>query len=141
MRRFGRAVTGSCLPATAQGIDLAGDILSSLIVVKLPFPVPDPVVEHQRGLYRDFESYRREVIVPKMLIKLRQWFGRGIRRESDTAVFSILDSRAALRGRYRGEVLDTLLDMPVTDRLRDVEEFILRNKAAGYFTDREREQQ
>lgn len=127
--------------SAGEGIDLAGDILSSLIVVKLPFPVPDPVEEHQRGLYRDFESYRREVIVPKMLIKLRQWFGRGIRRESDTAVFSILDSRSALRGRYRGEVLDTLPDMPVTDRLGDVEEFILRNKAAGYFTDREREQQ
>lgn len=120
--------------SAGEGIDLAGDILSSLIVVKLPFPVPNPVAEYQRGQYEDFESYRREVIVPEMLIKLRQWFGRGIRRESDTAVFSILDSRASLRGRYRGEILDTLPDMPVTDRLGDVEEFILRNKAEEYFT-------
>ena len=71
-----------------------------------------------------------------MLIKLRQWFGRGIRRESDTAVFSILDSRAALRGRYRRDILDTLPHMPVTDRLEDVEEFILRKKAESYFIDR-----
>ena len=33
--------------------------------------------------------YRRDIIIPEMLIKLRQWFGRGIRREKDTAVFSI----------------------------------------------------
>lgn len=72
-----------------------------------------------------------------MLIKQRQWFGRGIRRESDTAVFSILDSRATLRGRYRGEVPEILPDMPVTDRLGDVEEFILRNKADSYFADGE----
>ena len=120
--------------SAGEGIDLAGDILSSLIVVKLPFPVPNPVAEYQRGQYEDFESYRREVIVPEMLIKLRQWFGRGIRRERDTTVFSILDSRASLHGRYRGEILDTLPDMPVTDRLGDVEEFILRNKAEEYFT-------
>lgn len=120
--------------SAGEGIDLAGDILSSLIVVKLPFPVPNPVAEYQSGQYEDFESYRREVIVPEMLIKLRQWFGRGIRRESDTTVFSILDSRASLHGRYRGEILDMLPDMPVTDRLGDVEEFILRNKAEEYFT-------
>lgn len=121
--------------SAGEGIDLAGDILSSLIVVKLPFPVPSPVEEYRRGQYGDFESYRREVIVPEMLIKLRQWLGRGIRRETDTAVFSILDSRASLRGRYRGEILDTLPDMPVTDRLGDVEEFIMRNKPESYFAD------
>lgn len=131
-RRSGNGVLFAS-DSAGEGIDLAGDILSCLIVVKLPFPVPSPVEEYQRELYGDFESYRREVIVPRMLIKLRQWFGRGIRRESDTAVFSILDSRAALRGRYRGEVLDTLPDMPVTDRLGDVEEFILRNKQGEYF--------
>lgn len=116
-------------------------LVESAAIYAARAPVPSPVEEYQRGLYGDFESYRREVIVPRMLIKLRQWFGRGIRRESDTAVFSILDSRAALRGRYRGEVLDTLPDMPVTDRLGDVEEFILRNKAASYFADGEREQE
>ncbi|MCM1194109.1 MAG: hypothetical protein NC389_16995, partial [Acetatifactor muris] len=46
--------------------------------------------------YEDFDSYRRDIIIPEMLIKLRQWFGRGIRREDDTAVFSVLDNRASL---------------------------------------------
>lgn len=126
--------------SAGEGIDLAGDILSSVIVVKLPFPVPDPVMEYQRNQYEDFNEYRRDIIIPQMLIKLRQWIGRGIRRESDTAVFSILDSRASLRGGYRADILNTLPSMPVTDRLVDVADFILRKKADGYFIDKEGEE-
>ena len=85
--------------SAGEGIDLPGDILSSLVVVRLPFPTPDPVSEYERTLHDDFYSYLSERIVPDMLIKLRQWIGRGIRRETDTCVFSILDSRAA--GRYK----------------------------------------
>lgn len=136
-RRSGNGVLFAS-DSAGEGIDLAGDVLSSLIIVKLPFPVPDPVMEYQRTQYDDFDSYRRDIIIPEMLIKLRQWFGRGIRREEDTAVFSILDNRASLRGRYRAEILDTLPAMPVTDRLSDVAEFIIRKKADSYFMDKER---
>lgn len=139
--RFRRSGNGVLFASDSagEGIDLAGDILSSLIVVKLPFPVPDPVMEYQRTQYEDFDSYRRDIIIPEMLIKLRQWFGRGIRREEDTAVFSILDNRASLRGRYRTEILNTLPSMPVTDRLADVSDFIIRKKADSYFEDTGRE--
>jgi len=139
INRFRRSGNGVLFASDSagEGIDLAGDILSSLIVVKLPFPVPDPVMEYQRNQYEDFDLYRRDIIIPEMLIKLRQWFGRGIRREKDTAVFSILDSRASLRGRYRTEILNTLPTMPVTDRLMDVADFIIRKKADSYFMDKE----
>ena len=139
-RRSGNGVLFAS-DSAGEGIDLAGDILSSLIVVKLPFPVPDPVMEYQRNQYEDFDLYRRDIIIPEMLIKLRQWFGRGIRREQDTAVFSILDSRASLRGRYRAEILNTLPTMPVTDRLMDVEDFIIRKKTDSYFMDKEWEEE
>ena len=68
-----------------------------------------------------------------MLIKLRQWIGRGIRRESDTAVFAILDSRAGLHGKYRDDVLNALPDMPVTARLMMLERFIRDKKDSSYF--------
>lgn len=139
-RRSGNGVLFAS-DSAGEGIDLAGDILSSLIVVKLPFPVPDPVMEYQRNQYEDFDLYRRDIIIPEMLIKLRQWFGRGIRREQDTAVFSILDSRASLRGRYRAEILNTLPTMPVTDRLMDVADFIIRKKTDSYFMDKDREEE
>lgn len=138
-RRSGNGVLFAS-DSAGEGIDLAGDILSSLIVVKLPFPVPDPVMEYQKNQYEDFDLYRRDIIIPEMLIKLRQWFGRGIRREKDTTVFSILDSRASLRGRYRAEILNTLPTMPVTDRLMDVADFIIRKKADSYFINKEREE-
>lgn len=119
--------------SAGEGIDLAGDILSSLVVVKLPFPTPDPVLEYEKSLYDDFHGYLSEVIVPSMLMKLRQWIGRGIRRETDTCVFSILDCRAG--GRYRNDILATLPDMPVTDRIEDVGRFIRSNKPESYFGD------
>ena len=139
-RRSGNGVLFAS-DSAGEGIDLAGDILSSLIMVKLPFPVPDPVMEYQRNQYEDFDLYCRDVIIPEMLIKLRQWIGRGIRREKDTAVFSILDSRASLRGRYRAEILSTLPTMPVTDRIMDVVDFIIRKKADSYFGGKEREEE
>lgn len=117
--------------SAGEGIDLAGDILSSLIVVRLPFPAPDPVLEYEKTLYSSFYRYLSEVIVPGMLIKLRQWFGRGIRRETDTCVFSILDSRASER--YRNDILAALPDMPVTHQLSDVNCFIATKKSGIYF--------
>lgn len=117
--------------SAGEGIDLPGDILSSLIVVRLPFPAPDPMLEYEKTLYPDFYSYLNEVIVPSMLIKLRQWIGRGIRRETDTCVFSILDSRA--EHRYRNDILTALPDMPVTHNISDVKQFIISKKDAPYF--------
>ena len=71
IRSFRRSGNGVLFASDSagEGIDLAGDILSSLIVVKLPFPVPDPDMEYQRNLYEDFDLYRRDII-PEMLIKL-----------------------------------------------------------------------
>lgn len=117
--------------SAGEGIDLAGDILSSLIVVRLPFPIPDPVLEYEKTLYDGFESYLNEIIVPEMLMKLRQWIGRGIRRETDTCVFSILDGRASRR--YKADILTALPDMPVTGLITDVGRFIAEKKSGAYF--------
>lgn len=119
--------------SAGEGIDLPGDILSSVIVVKLPFPVPDPVMEYERSKYADFQQYMKESIVPGMIIKLRQWIGRGIRRETDTTVFSILDSRAGKYGKYRGDIITALPDMPVTAHIEDVGRFIMEKKPEEYF--------
>lgn len=117
--------------SAGEGIDLPGDILSSLVIIRLPFPTPGPVSEYERSLNENFYSYLSERIVPDMLIKLRQWIGRGIRRETDTCVFSILDNRAA--GRYKNDILAALPDMPVTHRIEDVGRFISENKTDTYF--------
>lgn len=96
---------------------MAGDVLSSVIVVKLPFPIPDPISDYEQAQYEDFRDYLSEVITPNRIIKLKQWIGRGICRETDTAVFSILDSKVGMHSNYRNEILSAIPMMPVTDRI------------------------
>lgn len=116
-----------------EGIDLPGDILSMLIIVKLPFAVPDPISEYERTLYPSMEEYKNRVVVPQMIIKLKQGFGRLIRSEMDTGVVALLDSRVRMDGGYRERVLRALPDCHATSNINDVEAFMYRKKGPGYF--------
>jgi len=78
-------------------------------------------------------EYKESVVVPEMLIKLKQGFGRLIRTETDTGVVAILDSRANTNGTYRQRVLTALPDCFVTKDIDDVENFIRAKKTPEYF--------
>jgi ATP-dependent DNA helicase DinG len=137
IERFRESKNGVLFASGAlwEGIDIPGDVLSILIIVRLPFAVPDPVSEWERTLYRDMDEYKKKVVVPEMLVKLKQGFGRLIRSESDTGVCAILDSRAAESGAYRRRVLSALPPCRVTSSIADVETFIKERKSEGYFTE------
>ena len=53
---------GSCW----EGVDFPGDMVSSLIVVRLPFPIPDPLSEAEREQYASLQEYIQAVILPEM---------------------------------------------------------------------------
>ncbi len=36
--------------AAGEGVDIVGDTLSNLIVVKLPFAVPDPISKYEQSI-------------------------------------------------------------------------------------------
>lgn len=116
-----------------EGIDIVGDVLSTLIIVKLPFAVPDPISEYEQTLYGSLQEYLDNVNTPNMLIKLKQYAGRLIRSESDTGVIAILDSRVNKHGKYRNAVLDVLFDTTVTNNIQDVWNFIVNRKSEEYF--------
>lgn len=120
---------GSCW----EGVDFPGDMVSSLILVRLPFPVPDPLSEAEREQYPTLQDYIRAVIIPDMQVKLRQGFGRAIRTETDTCVVSILDHRAAPGERYHRAVLETLPNLRITRKIEDVEDFTRAKKGPDYF--------
>ena len=120
---------GSCW----EGVDFPGDMVSSLIIVKLPFAVPDPITEAEKETYGTLDDYIASIIVPDMQKKLRQGFGRAIRTEQDTCVVSILDNRAVQKGRYHKEVMEALPDCKVTEQIEEVRAFIRARKSADYY--------
>ncbi|WP_371299528.1 ATP-dependent DNA helicase [Schaedlerella sp.] len=120
---------GSCW----EGVDFPGDRVSSLIIVRLPFAVPDPVWEAEKERYGNLREYIDAVAVPDMQKKLRQGFGRAIRTETDTCVVTILDHRAARGGRYYEDVLSALPPCEMAESIEDVGRFIGKRKNIDYY--------
>ena len=120
---------GSCW----EGIDFPGDMVSLLIIAKLPFPTPDPVSDYERQKYPTLQKYIAAEIIPEMQKKLRQGFGRAIRTEQDSCVVAILDERAGIGGRYHDAALAALPICPTTEKIEDVQQFIREQKRPDYF--------
>ncbi len=119
--------------AAGEGVDIVGDTLSNLIVVKLPFAVPDPLSKYEQSIMGGLDNYLKNINTPNMIIKLKQYVGRLIRSEYDTGVVAILDSRVNSTGKYRNIVLESLFDAEVTNNITSVERFIMEKKKPDYF--------
>ena len=97
-----------------EGVDLPGDLLEILILVKLPFDVPsEPLVKS----YSEFVSQIggnsfMEYTVPECAIRFRQGFGRLIRTTYDAGKFICLDNRIVTK-RY-GQVFARSLPVEMT---------------------------
>ena len=120
---------GSCW----EGIDFPGDMVSLLIIAKLPFPIPDPVSDYKRQQYPNLRDYINAEIIPEMQKKLRQGFGRAIRTEQDSCVVAILDERAGIGGKYHDAALAALPTCPIIEKIEDVQQFIREQKRPDYF--------
>ena len=120
---------GSCW----EGIDFPGDMVSLLIIAKLPFPIPDPVSNYERQQYPNLRDYISAEVIPEMQKKLRQGFGRAIRTEQDSCVVAILDERAGIGGKYHDAALAALPTCPTTEKIEDVQQFIREQKHPDYF--------
>ncbi len=74
-----------------EGVDVPGEALSVLVIVKLPFDVPsDPIVAARSETFDDpFSEYS----LPEAILRFRQGFGRLIRTQSDRGVVAIFDRR------------------------------------------------
>ena len=120
---------GSCW----EGIDFPGDMVSLLIIAKLPFPIPDPVSDYERRQYPNLRDYINAEVIPEMQKKLRQGFGRAIRTEQDSCVVAILDERAGIGSRYHDAALAALPSCPTTEKIEDVQQFIREQKRPDYF--------
>lgn len=74
-----------------EGVDVPGEALSVLMIIKLPFDVPsDPIIAARSETFEDpFSQYA----LPEAILRFRQGFGRLIRTQTDRGVVAVLDKR------------------------------------------------
>jgi len=97
LERFRRDIS-SVLFATLsfwEGVDVEGESLECVVLVKLPFKVPDDPVTQARAedIERRGGNAFTEYSVPLAVIKFKQGFGRLIRNRTDHGAVLILDKR------------------------------------------------
>ena len=116
-----RENTNSVLLGTGaywEGISIEGKSLSNVVIFRLPFPVPDPIINYKASIADDALM---DVNVPEMVIKLKQGIGRLIRNFTDTGIVCIIDRR--LRDepaeRYHDIALSSL---PIKNRTKSLDE-------------------
>lgn len=88
-----------------EGIDLPGDMLTTVIIQKLPFDPPSDPLHMARGNLS--ENAFMDYAVPRAILRFKQGFGRLIRSTEDSGILAILDSRIATK-RYGHTFLESL---------------------------------
>lgn len=78
-----------------EGIDVAGDALSCLVMTRLPFRPPTSPLLQARAEYEEQQGRNpfRTLSLPEAVIRFKQGFGRLIRTRTDRGVVIVLDSR------------------------------------------------
>ncbi len=108
-----------------EGVDVPGQALSVLAIIKLPFSVPtDPVIAARS---ETFENPFYEYNIPEAILTFRQGFGRLIRSHEDHGVVAIFDKRV-LTKQYGRMFIDSL--PPCTIRVGGLED--LPRQAANW---------
>lgn len=103
-----------------EGVDMKGEVLSVVVIDKLPFAPPDDPVfaarlkAYEKNGLSPFMHYQ----LPEAIISLRQGAGRLIRDEEDRGVLMICDPR--LHGKGYGRRIERSL--PPFRRSRDIDE-------------------
>jgi len=126
LEQFRQSGNGVLLGAASfwEGVDVAGDALSVVIIDKLPFAAPDdPVLEAR------LEAVRMrggnpfiEEQVPSAVIALKQGVGRLIRTFEDRGVLMMGDTRLVSKP-YGKVFINSLPPFPRTRELADVQDF------------------
>ncbi|MCQ2559440.1 MAG: 3'-5' exoribonuclease [Clostridia bacterium] len=83
-----------------EGVDIPGEALRCVIIVKLPFLSPGvPIVEaRQEYLQEQNLNAFAEYSLPQAVLRFKQGFGRLIRTEKDRGAVIVLDERIVTKG-------------------------------------------
>ncbi len=103
-----------------EGVDVPGEDLSVLAIIRLPFNVPSDPLFAARS--EQFDNPFLQYAVPESILRFRQGFGRLIRRKDDRGIVVIFDRRVISK-RYGQLFIDSLPQCTVkAGRLADLPE-------------------
>ena len=107
-----------------EGVDIAGEALSLVVIDKMPFDPPDDPVHEARvaQMKAAGENWFGLYVLPQAVLRLKQGLGRLLRTHEDRGVMAILDTRLHTKG-YGKLVVNALPPAHRTSSLRDVERF------------------
>ena len=107
-----------------EGVDVAGENLSMVIIDRLPFSSPyDPVIQARTDyIKRQGGDPFADFQIPEAVISLKQGAGRLIRTETDRGVLVVLDPRIISR-RYGERFISSLPPFTRTREISQVREF------------------
>lgn len=96
-----------------EGVDVPGEALSTIIMVRLPFTNPDDPFFKQKAakLSAERENPFSQLSLPEAIIRFRQGFGRLIRNSEEKGAFIILDRRIQTKS-YGREFLASIPNVP-----------------------------
>ncbi len=122
-----RATPNAVLLATSafwQGVDVAGEQLSCVVIDKLPFASPgDPITAARiEAITASGGDPFNEYQVPLAILSLLQGLGRLIRHRSDRGVLAVLDPRLRTMG-YGRRFLESFPPSPMTQDLGEIKRF------------------
>jgi len=114
-----------------EGVDVAGEALSCVVIARLPFAqAMDPIVEaRSEKIVREGGNAFRDYYLPEAVIRFRQGFGRLIRTKRDRGIVVVTDSRIATKGYgavFRRSIpasVHTVTDLP--ELLSRVNDFLI----------------
>jgi len=107
-----------------EGVDIAGETLSLVVIDKMPFDPPvDPVHEAQVARMKaNKENWFGNYVLPQAVLRLKQGLGRLLRTHEDRGVMAILDTRLHTK-RYGNLVINALPPARRTEQLTHVKHF------------------
>jgi ATP-dependent DNA helicase DinG len=111
-----------------QGVDVAGEALSCVIIDRLPFASPaDPLVAARIDAITERGGHAfGEYQVPLAILLLQQGLGRLLRHRDDRGVLAILDPRLRTMA-YGRRFLASLPPAPITRSLDDISRFFSKS--------------
>lgn len=98
-----------------EGVDIPGEDLSCLVIVRLPFQPPNhPIYEAKSSaLKSEGKNAFMKLSLPNAVIRFKQGFGRLIRSSNDRGIVFVCDARL-MKARYGKYFTESIPSVPIT---------------------------